>query len=743
MPNSQELFVEVIVDQALDFPLDYSLPYQWNQILIGTRVLVPIKKKHVKGTVINIKSTSSFPDAKPVTDILFSESLLSEDLLALAHWMSRYYIAPLYKTLKVMLPPTYIEKKASSKTQKFVKSLVSQNELREICILIRNKSPRQAKVLDQILQSFKGLFLSELMEKATVSKDVIETLCKKKILHMQEIPYDIAPSFPIDFFPTYPKTLNLQQQKALDTILQTLETFTPHLLFGITGSGKTEVYLQAMQCVLKKDKSVVFLVPEIALTTQIIEKIKARFGEASMAILHHRLSKKQRFEAWHRIQKKQAQIIIGARSAIFSPSPNIGLIIVDEEHEASYKQMEEAPKYHARDLAIMRAKFACCPVILGSATPCMESFSNAVQGKYQLHTLSARVSTADLPKVTIVDMQKEFTKAKGFVLFSDVLLDGIKQRMSQGEQTILFLNRRGYHTCALCQNCSYVLKCSHCDLSLTYHLGGNILACHLCDFRQPPPQECPSCHNEGPLKYCGVGTELVQKSLHAFFPEIRSLRLDADTTRHFGSHEKIFREFRGGKADVLIGTQMIAKGLHLPSVTLVGVIGTDASLNIPDFRSCERVFQLLTQVAGRSGRGILKGEVVIQTQLPNHPTIVLAGKQDYVKFYEEEIQERKLFSFPPFTHCIKFGFADKEAKRCEKCALAFRHILIKHLPQETEIHPVIPCGYAKIKNLYRFQFFIKTKNIMRTVSHLEKMRKNYDFGKTRLSIDVDPQSTYF
>lgn len=744
MSDSQTLFAEVIVDQAIDFPLDYSIPQEWKEIQPGTRVLVPIKNAQTKGTILKIKSTSSFADVKPILELLSTEPLFPSDLFALAEWMSKYYMTPLYKILKAIIPSFLREEQTKApKTQKFVKPLVSRENLREICEKIRKRSPIQATVLDQILQSFKGLFLSELMEKAKVTKGSIDQLCKKKILYMQEMHLEETPSFFTEFFPTTPKVLNPEQKEVLDHILQTLGTFTPHLLFGVTGSGKTEVYLQAMENVLKQQQSVLFLVPEIALTMQIIERLKGRFGEAKMAILHHRLSKKQRFDSWDRIRKGEAQIIVGARSAVFSPTTNLGLIIVDEEHESSYKQTEEAPKYHARDIAIMRAKFAHCPVILGSATPSLESFFNASSQKYKLHILSNRANAASLPQVTIVDMQKEFAKAKGFVLFSETLIDGIKKRLAVGEQTILFLNRRGYHTCALCQNCSYVLKCAHCDLSLTYHLGDDILACHLCDFRQKAPRECPECHAEGPLKFCGVGTELLQRSLHALFPEIHSLRLDADTTRHAGSHEKIFREFRSGKADVLIGTQMIAKGLHLPAVTLVGIIGTDASLNIPDFRSSERVFQLLTQVAGRSGRGIIKGEVIIQTHLPNHLTITLAAKQDYIRFYEQEIEDRKMFSFPPFTHCIKFGFADKNGSRCEKCAYEFREMLIKYLPKDTDIHPVIPCGYAKIKNLFRFQFFIKTKNIMRTVQSLERVRKDFDFGKTRHSVDVDPQSTYF
>ncbi|NGX27725.1 MAG: hypothetical protein K940chlam6_01663, partial [Chlamydiae bacterium] len=421
------------------------------------------------------------------------------------------------------------------------------------------------------------------------------------------------------------------------------------------------VYLQAIAHILKQGMGILYLVPEIALTAQTIERFKGRFGGEQIAVLHYRLSDGERFDAWHKIRKGEAKIVIGARSAIFSPVCNLGLIIVDEEHESSFKQSEEAPKYHARDVAVMRAKFSSCPVVLGTATPSIESYTNALQGKYQLHRLSMRADNASLPKVTIIDMKQEFERAKGFTLFSEKLLKGIKERYAKGEQILLFLNRRGYHTTAICSACSHIEKCPHCDLPLTYHRREATLSCHLCDFRKPTPKSCPSCHADGPLKFKGAGTEMVERSLHALFPDIRTLRLDADTTRHKGSHEQIFKQFRSGKADVLIGTQMIAKGLHFPMVTLVGVLGLDGSLNIPDFRASENVFQLLTQVSGRSGRGELMGEVLIQTHLTKHNTILHAASGDFESFYAEEIETREMFGFPPFTHLVKFSFSGEEA----------------------------------------------------------------------------------
>ncbi|NGX38179.1 MAG: Primosomal protein N' [Chlamydiae bacterium] len=736
--------VEVILDNALERPLDYAIPATCPPLKVGMRVEVPLRGKTAKGTVLALKDKSAFSGVKPLIKALSEQPLISDDLFQLALWISTYYSAPLGKVFKTLLPPSLRDENKTHKTQSFVKPLLSLNQLREVCETLRRKSPAQAKVLDLLLQAPKGLFLTEILEQAHVTQSPVKTLAKKEIVRVQEVKIDRSPIFEHDFFPTKPKVLHTEQQKALEGILETYKTFATHLIYGVTGSGKTEIYLQAIQHVLDQGQGVIYLVPEIALTTQTIERFKGRFGGEQIAILHHRLSAGERFDAWHRIKAGSAKIVIGARSAIFSPVPDLGMIIVDEEHESSYKQSEEMPKYHARDVAVVRGKMASCPVVLGSATPCLESYHNALEGKYRLHVLKCRADLARLPTVTIIDMKREYEKASGFTLFSQALIEGIKKRLAKGEQTLLFLNRRGYHTSAQCSKCAYVEACPHCDLSLTFHRGAQVLSCHLCDFRKPPSRSCPSCHTEGPLKFKGAGTEMVERALHALFPEVRSLRLDADTTRHKGSHEKLFKQFRSGKADVLIGTQMIAKGLHFPLVTLVGVMGLDGSLNIPDFRASENVFQLLTQVAGRSGRGELAGEVLIQTHLPEHETIKHASNQDFETFYAEEIQVRQLFGFPPFSHLVKFSFSATTAHACEDAAKAFRQKLIETLPKGVEIHPVIPCGYAKIKGKYRFQCLIKTEKIQKILSPIKTLRAQLKLrGDVRLSIDVDPLSTFF
>ncbi len=693
------------------------------------RVLVPVKTTFRKATVLLLKGESEFPKLSSIKEILSEKALISEDLFALCAWISRYYATPLRKVLRVALPPP-IRQDKKHKTQLFVKLLLSKNEIAQICE--KRKSPSQSQVLDVMLQNPKGILLTELLEKANTARGPVDSLVKKNVLSVQEIDIDRTFIAEAEFFQTKNKQLNVDQEEALKKIVHGLiqRQFTTHLLFGVTGSGKTEVYLQAIEHALKLNMGSILLVPEIALTTQTIERLKGRFKE-KIAILHHRLSPGERFDAWHHIEQGVAKIVVGARSAIFSPVKNLGLIIVDEEHEPSYKQTDESPCYHARDVAVIRGKLTSSQVVLGSATPSLESYHNAAAGKYSLSVLKNR-AFASMATTTIVDMQKEWEKNKGFTLFSAPLLKAIEQRLSVGEQTLLFLNKRGYHRSQVCQKCSYTATCPHCDISLTFHLNDNILACHLCNHHTHPSQTCPECQE--PLKFKGTGTEMVEKALHAIFENVRTLRLDADTTKHKGSHDLLFKQFRSGKADILIGTQMIAKGLHFPSVTLVGILNADASLHIPDFRAGEHVFQLITQVSGRSGRGSIPGEAIIQTHMPTNPIIQHAANQDFVAFYLDEIETRKQFNYPPFTHLVKLVFSGKNSSAVQDSATKVRNHLIKTLPATYEINPIVPCGHAKIKDNFRFQFLIKGEK----TPLLENLQSD-----VRMVIDVDPLSTFF
>lgn len=740
-------FASVVLDLALNKMLDYGISEeQLESAKPGVRVAVSVRGHLRWGYIYNIKDNSDFPTVQPISKIVSGTELITPHLFDLALWMAQYYCAPLSKVLKIIIPAT-IRKENKEKQQLFVMRAKTKEQLKEYCIEIRNKNSAQATVLDAMLQVKKGILLSELLEETKGSRSPVDSLVKKGYLTVDIVRIDRSPLINEQYFQTKPKALNEEQATALQKISDSLENtrFETHLIYGITGSGKTEVYLQAIDKALQMNKGVIMLVPEISLTAQTIERFRSRF-EGKIAILHHRLSQGERFDEWHRIRRGDAKIVIGARSAIFSPVENLGLIIIDEEHEQSYKQNEEAPCYHARDVAVMRGKMTNSAVILGSATPSLESYYNAQKGKYTLSKLKDRANiAATIPSVVIVDMKLEFEKAKGYTSFSQKLLDGIKKRQQKGEQTILFLNRRGYHTNMMCQQCGNAVRCNHCDVAMTFHLGENSLACHLCGFtRSPPPIQCPTCKSGNPLKFRGVGTEQIEKALHAVLPDIRTIRMDADTTRHKGSHQKLLREFGTGKADVLIGTQMIAKGLHFPEVTLVGVLNSDSSLNIPDFRASETVFQLITQVAGRAGRGGVPGEVIVQTCMPDNSTIQMAAKQDYESFYKEEMSVRQLFHYPPFNYFAKIAFSGTDANKVQQVADQMRAMIMKHLASSYEIQPVIPGGYAKVKDQYRYQFLIRGPAILPINQAIAIVEQNIHIPTTvKLFIDINPTSTFF
>ncbi len=733
----------VLLDVSIHKALDYAIPVDIAaSIEKGVSVEVPLRGRRTQGFVVEVKETSEVANPRPIVRALSVGPVLTLELFELAIWISRYYVCPLGKVLKTMLPAG-VRKNTRAKQQMRIYRAKTPKELREACIEIRTKAPQQAHVLDAILMAPKdGLFLSELLEQTQSSASCIKALIEKGLITAEKVRLDDNPFD--DYFKTKAKVLRDEQKLALDKIAASLDKrqFETHLLFGITGSGKTEVYLQAIDKALSAGLGVILLVPEIALTQQTIQHFKSRF-DVPLAVLHHRLSDGERRETWSDIQTGVAKICIGARSAIFCPMQNLGLIIVDEEHEQSYKQTDDSPCYHARDVAVMRAKLSKCCCLLGSATPSLESYHNAQNGKYELSVLTKRPEKAMLPTVEIVDMKREYAKAKGLTSFSELLLDKIQDRKNKGEHTILFLNRRGYHTVMSCTSCGNSIKCQHCDATLTFHKQEKLISCHLCGFCASPPSSCPTCHSHDVIKYQGVGTEKVEAMLHGIFPGIRTVRVDADSTRHKGMLEKLLSEFRSGKADVLIGTQMVAKGLHFPQVTLVGVLNCDASLNIPDFRSQESVFQLITQVAGRAGRGVNPGEVIIQTALPEHSTIQQAAQQDFLAFYNDEIAIRKAFGFPPFSKIVKFLFNSKDEKRLFEFATAFQTALTQQLPETFVCHPVVPSGHAKVKDLFRYQFLVRGPAVGPICQAIELTDKQLPIPSaiTRF-IDVDPTHTF-
>ena len=742
MPEDRNV-AEIYLDQQLDRPLDYQVPSDLlSQVHPGLRVEVPVRQSIKKGTIALLKEKSDRL-LRPISRLLPEESSLPESLWKLALWMARYYCCSLQRVLRCLTPPS-LRKEIHPRIVKRVTLAISKAEALELCSKLRSKQGAQANVLETILATTRPLTIGQLIQGHELSRSSIAVLVKKKVPQLENVADDLSLD-EVDFFFTKPKALNSEQSQCYEKIVKSLESheFAVHLIHGVTGSGKTEIYLQAIQRTLDLGKSAILLVPEIALTSQTIERFRARFG-LKLAILHHRRSQGERAAAWESLRNGSVNVAIGARSAIFSPARNVGLIIVDEEHDSSYKQSEEMPTYHARDVAVMRAKIEKAVVILGSATPALESYHNAKTGKYQLSMLNQRATAALLPKVRIIDMKTAMDKSGGFTHFSEELLGAIRERCEKGEQTLLLLNRRGFRSMQLCAKCRHIIKCPHCDLSLTFHAQANELRCHLCNYLVLPTHECPSCHSQTSMEFRGFGTEHVERSLHAIFPEIRTLRMDRDTTQRKDSHEEIFKQFRAHKADVLIGTQMIAKGFHFPSATLVGVLNADASLQIPDYRASESVFQLLTQVAGRSGRAELPGEVILQTFLPDHPLLHLAAAQNYLAFYEREIEERQLFTFPPFCRLIKLVFSGPDETAVRHTAERFHQELLEIAPSDAQFLPPLPSGHPKMKDLYRFQFLVKTNQVLSLSEKIAMLRAAFSFPrKTFLLIDIDPISTFF
>ena len=533
-------------------------------------------------------------------------------------------------------------------------------------------------------------------------------------------------------------TPNLEQQRALDSIIDSMShrKHKVFLLHGVTGSGKTEVYLQSIDNALKLGLSSIILVPEISLTPQTVARFKARFGD-EIAVLHSRLLGSKRISEWKRISSGEARIIIGARSAIFAPVKNLGLVVVDEEHETSYKQ-EDTPRYNARDVAIKRAEISSAIVILGSATPSLESFYAAKNGKFITIELSERIDSRLLPVVDIVDMREEMTRAKKVPIFSQKLREWIEKDISERKQVILFLNRRGFSTFINCRKCGYVIKCKRCSVSLTYHFDKKKLVCHHCNFNMLPPEICPECSSSY-MKYWGLGTEKVESEAHRLFPAAIIERMDTDSTGKRGSHDKVLSRFKDGRVDILIGTQMIAKGLDFPKVTLVGVISADTALNLPDFRSAERTFNLLTQVAGRAGRSDLGGRVIIQSYTPQHYSIQAAKNHDYNTFYDKEILLRKELYLPPFCRMVALTLRGRKEEKVFKASDNLKAILEKaDKSKNIKILGPAPSSISKMKGMYRWGIFLRSENAENITSILKNALRENKTSGIIITVDADP-----
>ncbi|HWL24370.1 MAG TPA: primosomal protein N' [Ureibacillus sp.] len=799
---------EVIVDVAaypVDRPFDYVVPTHMQSLIeCGSRVKVPFGPRDVLGFVISLKSETEIDieKLKPISKLLDIEPVLTSEMLTLAKWLKHETICYEVDALQVMLPsalrakyekfvvlqvnveqlsfllqPYFSQttkvnynvferddllhelKTAIKHKQLVIENVVKQkgtikevrkvkinDSLEELSAIYENISARakKQKVLVEWMQEHVG----EVFNPQEITKQVD---CSDAVLHsvieqgaaqfiQEEVYRDV---FTKDVKKTDFLDLTEEQAVALSQIIHAMDNKEPEtfLLHGVTGSGKTEIYLQAIEHCLNEGKEAIVLVPEISLTPQMTVRFRSRFGE-QVAVMHSGLSVGEKYDEWRKIHEGKVKVVVGARSAVFAPFENLGILIIDEEHESTYKQ-EDSPRYHARDVAIWRSKFHHCPVILGSATPSLESFARAKKQVYKLLTLTKRaVSQSLLPEVQIVDMREEL-KNGNRSMFSEKLVEAIQIRLMKKEQMVLFLNRRGYSSFVMCRDCGTVVQCENCDISLTYHRSTEKLKCHYCGYEQRVPNTCPQCQSDH-IRYFGTGTQKVEEEIAKLFPEARVLRMDVDTTKTKGSHEQILEAFGEGKADILLGTQMIAKGLDFPNITLVGVLSADTSLHLPDFRSSEKTFQLLTQVSGRAGRHNLPGEVIIQTYTPEHYSIELSKEQQYEPFYEREMLTRHQAGYPPYYYLALIQVSHEDVLKASEYAQKAVEYLRSNLSFNVSIIGPTASSISRLQNRYRYQCLIKYKvepNLIDTFIQLIKIyRSDWIKKGIQLTVDLNPSS---
>lgn len=601
------------------------------------------------------------------------------------------------------------------------------------------KSKKQQDVLYYFVENYKSVPLKVITEELQITDAPIKALVKKGLISEKYVEVYRNPYDDDDFEQTKPFPLTEEQKQVITPILSSItnETYNPFLLYGVTGSGKTEVYLQSIAAVLEKGKEAIVLVPEIALTPQMVDRFKGRFG-SQVAVLHSALSVGEKYDEWRKILRKEVKVVVGARSAVFAPFENLGIIIIDEEHESSYKQ-EDNPRYHARDVAVWRGQYHKCPIVLGSATPTLESFARAKKGVYELLTMEKRMNEQALPTVEIVDMREELRDGNRS-MFSKALHEKIADRLEKKEQMVLFLNRRGHSTFVMCRDCGYVVQCPHCDISLTYHKMNHRLKCHYCSYEENMPTACPACQSTY-IRFFGTGTQKVEEEITKLFPEARVIRMDVDTTSRKGMHEKLLKAFGEEKADILLGTQMIAKGLDFPKVTLVGVLTADTMLHLPDFRASEKTYQLLTQVSGRAGRHELPGEVIIQTYTPEHYSIELAKNQQYDVFFDQEMQMRRTRQYPPYYYVVLVTVSHPELLKAVQVTEKIVGHLRSHCSQQTMVLGPVASAIPRIKDRYRYQCMIKYKREPNLKNVLKMVNEHYQAEmqkELQISIDFNP-----
>lgn len=745
------VIARVSLELALRREFDYSIPDSLAaSVAVGTRVRVPFGARECTGCVTALIDESPRANLRHISKIIGTQSLVTPKVLQLSRWIADYYCCAPETALTAMLPEAVRGSNAAWKEQLHIYPRARPDPAPKM-------SARQKEIL-AVLENHGAMPLKPFADLAETTTDTLRRMEDKGLVRIAPATIERDPYAEEIIVPTQSLALNSEQATALTAIIEALDssgtaspTASPDggtfLLHGVTGSGKTEVYLQAIDHTLAAGKGAIVLVPEISLTPQTVERFKARFSsgprQTAVAVLHSHLSSGERHDEWHKIRDGRAKIVIGARSAVFAPVDPLGLIIVDEEHEHSYKQ-EESPRYHARDVAVVRGQMEKAVVVLGSATPSMESFHNAKKGKYRLLEMPTRADNAKMPIVRVVDMRMVAKKQKDQTVLSPQLKEAILKRLEQKEQVMLFLNRRGFATSLQCPKCGYIAQCPNCSISLTYHRAAGLLRCHICDHQEPAPKLCPeaSCRNPA-IRFAGLGTEKVEDTLAKVFPHARISRMDSDTLKRKEDYRRVLGDFRTGKIDILVGTQMIAKGLHFPNVTLVGIIHADLGLHVPDFRAGERTFQLLTQVAGRAGRGDIEGEVWVQAFTPFHPAIQYARRHDFLGFYDQEVEFREQLRYPPFARVALLTFKGRNEEKVDFTAKHFRKLLEPLATEfpDLKIAGPAPAPLAKAETFHRHQIMLRAVLMSRLSRRLNDISLAHSLPQDiRLTIDIDPMN---
>ncbi len=723
------MYAQVIIElgaKKIDKKFTYIIPSNLEEeVQVGVRVIVPFGRMTLEGFVIKLMDKiESNIDLKSIIKVVDIEPILNEEMLWLGREIKDKTLCSLISAYQVMLPKAL---KASIKTKTNIKveKLITLIKPKEETLNYLNKCPykKQKEILNTLLQT-KEIKIDKV-------DSSIKTLVKHELIAIKEKEVYRYNRKQTNYY--HEVILNASQQQVVNIVTSNLNKQITYLLYGVTGSGKTEVYMEIISQVITRDKSAIMLVPEIGLTPQMMDRFMTKFQD-KVAILHSGLSDNERYDEYRKIKRGEVKIVIGTRSAIFAPLGDLGIIIIDEEHTVSYKQ-DNHPRYNAKDVANLRSSYHQCPVILGSATPSLESFAKAGNKVYQLLVLNKRANQLPLPEVKIVDMGQE-VKNHHFI-FSQLLQEEIKTKLNKHEQIILLLNRRGYSSMITCSQCGYVAKCPNCDITLTYHKTSDTLKCHYCGYAEKRKHICPVCHSKDEKDF-GLGTQRLEEELKKLF-KARVVRMDLDTTGRKGAHEKIVEAFRNHEYDILVGTQMIAKGLDFPLVTLVGVINADTTLNIPDFRSSERTFQLLCQVAGRAGRSENPGSVIIQTFNPTHYSIMYAKNHDYLGFYKQEMQIRKKLNYSPYYYIILVKIECREYELGFKHANKIGEFLRNNVSKDTIILGPTMSNIFKINNVYHYQCLIKYRHDPQLTDTLIKMDHIYKSElKVNVEIDVDP-----